>query len=82
MLAAACGVGLLGVDPLQTTLVSVSLTVVLMPVVVLPMLVIMNDERYVKGHRSGALGNALLAALTLGGALLALIVVPLQLASK
>jgi Mn2+/Fe2+ NRAMP family transporter len=82
MLAAACAAALIGFDPLQTTLVSVSLTVVLMPIVVLPMLVIMNDDRLVKGHGCGVIGNAVLAALTVAGALLALIVVPLQIAGN
>ena len=78
MLFASMAVALCGFDPLSVTLVSVSLTVVLMPVVVLPMLVLMNDEELVRRHRSGPIGNTLLAAITVLGAVLAMIVVPLE----
>lgn len=79
VLAISLLVALLGFDPLRLTLLSVALTVVIMPVVVVPFLVLMNDEKYVKGHRSTAIGNGFLAALTLLGALMALIVIPLEL---
>jgi hypothetical protein len=38
----------------------------------------MNDSRYVKSHTSGPIGNSFLAALTVLGALLAIVVVPLE----
>ena len=69
---------LLGFDPLRLTLISVALTVLVLPIVVLPFLVLMNDEHFVKDHRSTALGNALLAALIVLSAILALVVVPLE----
>ena len=78
VLAGAVAVALSGVDPLRLTLVSLALTVVVMPLIVLPFLVLMNDERYVKSHKSSAAGNVLLAALTLLAALLAVVVVPLE----
>jgi len=71
-------VGVLGFDPLRLTLLSVAITVVIMPFVVLPFLALMNDSRYVKEHRSGPIGNTLLAILTVLGGLLALVVVPLE----
>jgi Mn2+/Fe2+ NRAMP family transporter len=71
-------VGLLGFDPLQMTLISVALTVVVMPLMVLPFLVLMNDEQYVNTHKSGAFGNGFLAVLTILGALMALVVIPLE----
>ena len=71
-------VALLGFDPLRLTMISLALTVVIMPIVVLPFLALMNDTRYVKTHTSGPVGNAFLAALTLLGALLALVVIPLE----
>jgi Mn2+/Fe2+ NRAMP family transporter len=71
-------IGLLGFDPLQMTLISVALTVVVMPLIVLPFLVLMNDEQYVKQHTSGSIGNGCLAALTILGALMALVVIPLE----
>src|SRR5207244_62575 len=78
VLAIAMTVALLGFDPLRLTLMSVALTVVIMPFVVLPFLVLMNDEKYVKRHKSGPIGNACLAALTLLAGLFALAVIPLE----
>ena len=71
-------IGLLGFDPLQMTLISVALTVVIMPLIVLPFLVLMNDETYVKQHKAGMFSNAVLAGLTILGALMALVVIPLE----
>jgi Mn2+/Fe2+ NRAMP family transporter len=71
-------IGLIGFDPLQVTLISVALTVVIMPLVVLPFLVIMNDERYVGRHTSGPIGNGVLAVLTIAGAAMALVIIPLE----
>jgi Mn2+/Fe2+ NRAMP family transporter len=68
-----------GFDPLQVTLVSVALTVVIMPAIVLPFLVLMNDTEYVKAHTNGPVGNGFLAALTILGAVMALVVIPLEL---
>jgi Mn2+/Fe2+ NRAMP family transporter len=68
----------LGFNPLRVTLVCVALTVVIVPLVVLPFLVLMNEEEYVGRHRSGPFGNGLLAMLTLLGALMALVVIPLE----
>jgi Mn2+/Fe2+ NRAMP family transporter len=79
VLLAAVVLGLIGFDPLRLTMLSVALTVVIMPLVVLPFLVLMNDEKYVKKHTSGVIGNAFLALLTVLGALLAVVVVPLEL---
>lgn len=71
-------VALLRIDPLQLTMVSVALTVILMPVVVLPFLVLMNDPKYLKQHTNGTIGNVFLAVLTVLAALLAVLVVPLE----
>jgi Mn2+/Fe2+ NRAMP family transporter len=78
MLLLAAAIAIVGFDPMQVTLVSVALTVVIMPVVVLPFLVLMNDERYAGRHTSGPVGNGLLAALTVLGALMAIVVIPLE----
>jgi Mn2+/Fe2+ NRAMP family transporter len=77
-LVVALAIALTGFDPLRMTLISVALMVVVMPFVVLPFLVLMNDETFVKQHKSGALGNGVLAALTILGAILALVVIPLE----
>jgi Mn2+/Fe2+ NRAMP family transporter len=78
VLCVALAVAAIGFDPLRLTLLSVAFTVVIMPFVVLPFLVLMNDPTYVKQHTSGPIGNGLLAALTLLGGLLALVVIPLE----
>jgi Mn2+/Fe2+ NRAMP family transporter len=78
VLVVATLIGLLGFDPLRLTLVSVALTVVIMPVVVLPFLVLMNDDKFVKQHKSTAIGNGLLAALVVLGAVMAIVVIPLE----
>jgi Mn2+/Fe2+ NRAMP family transporter len=71
-------IAVIGFDPLQVTLVSVALTVVILPLVVLPFLVLMNEEEYVKKHTSSAFGNGMLAMLTILGAVMALVVIPLE----
>jgi Mn2+/Fe2+ NRAMP family transporter len=78
VLLLALAIAVTGFDPLRLTLISVALTVVIMPLVVLPFLVLMNDDRFVKTHTSGPIGNGLLAGLTILGAILALIVIPLE----
>lgn len=78
MLLVGTGIATIGFDPLQVTLISVALTVVIMPVVVLPFLVLMNEEQYVGRHTSGVVGNGLLALFTVLGALMALVVIPLE----
>ncbi len=78
MLVAAVLFAFVGFDPLRLTLISVGVTVIIMPLVVLPMLVLMNDEDLVKDYRSGPIGNGILAALTIVAALMALVVVPLE----
>jgi Mn2+/Fe2+ NRAMP family transporter len=71
-------VAISGVDPIQLTMISVALTVMVMPLVVLPFLVLMNDRRYVKDHTNGPIQNAILAGLTVAGAIMALVIVPLE----
>jgi Mn2+/Fe2+ NRAMP family transporter len=78
MLTTGTVIALIGFDPLQLTMISVGITVLLMPVVVLPMLVLMNDDALVKDHRSGPVGNAALAAIVILGAMLACVVIPLE----
>jgi hypothetical protein len=63
---------------MQMTLIAVALTVVVAPLIVLPFLVLMNDERYVEERTSGPFGNGVLAVLTVLCAVMAVIVIPLQ----
>jgi len=78
VLVLGVAIATIGFDPLRVTLISAALTVVIMPLVVLPFLVLMNEEEYVGEHTSGPLGNGLLAALTVLGALMAIVVIPLE----
>jgi Mn2+/Fe2+ NRAMP family transporter len=78
VLLLATAVALLGFDPMQMTLIAVALTVVVAPLIVLPFLVLMNEERYVEDRTSGPLGNSVLAVLTVACAIMAVIVIPLQ----
>jgi Mn2+/Fe2+ NRAMP family transporter len=78
MLLLGVAIASLGFDPLRVTLISVALTVVIMPAVVLPFLVLMNEEEYAGQHTSGPIGNGLLALLTILGALMAIVVIPLE----
>jgi Mn2+/Fe2+ NRAMP family transporter len=78
VLIAGAAIALLGFDPLRLTMISVALTVVVMPLMVLPFLVLMNDAKFVKKHTNTAVGNAVLAILTVLGSLMALVVIPLE----
>jgi Mn2+/Fe2+ NRAMP family transporter len=82
VLVLALAIAAVGIDPLRLTLMSVALTVVIMPLVVLPFLVLMNDDRLVKGHTSSALGNGVLAAVIVLGAVFALVVIPLEIMGR
>jgi hypothetical protein len=74
----AAAIGVMGFDPLRLTMISVALTVVVMPLMVLPFLVLMNDAQFVKNQTNSVAGNAVLAVLAVAGALMALVVVPLE----
>jgi Mn2+/Fe2+ NRAMP family transporter len=71
-------IALLGVDPLQLTMISVAAIVIVMPIVILPFLVLMNDTRLVKAHTNGVVLNVILAVLVIAGAAMAVVVVPLE----
>jgi len=45
---------------------------------VLPFLVLMNDTKFVKNQTNAVVGNATLAILTVLGALMAVLVIPLE----
>jgi Mn2+/Fe2+ NRAMP family transporter len=78
ILIAASVLAVIGFDPLRLTMISVALTVVVMPLMVLPFLVLMNNTKFVKNKTNTVVGNAILAGLTVLGALMALIVIPLE----
>jgi len=78
LLLVSLAIAIAGFDPLQLTMISVALAAFIIQLMVLPFLVLMNDEKFVKQHTSTAIGNGFLAALTLLGALLAIVVIPLE----
>jgi len=69
---------LAGVAPLKITLLAMALTVLVLPFIVFPFLILMNDPHYLKTHRNGWIGNAVVLLVIGAGALLALVVVPLE----
>ena len=78
VLLLSLAIALIGFDPLRVTMICVALTVVVMPAMVLPFLVLMNDDKYLRDHKNGPFRNGFLAVLTILGALLALVVIPLE----
>jgi Mn2+/Fe2+ NRAMP family transporter len=78
ILFAAAALALIGFDPLRLTMLSVALTVVVMPLMIVPFLVIMNDRKFVKDKTNTRAGNAILAFLTIAGAVFAVVVIPLE----
>ena len=78
MLGLGAVIGVTGFDPLQLTQIALALTVVFMPAIVLPFLVLMNNPSYVKTHQSGPVGNVVLATLTIAAAIVAIVVIPLE----
>jgi Mn2+/Fe2+ NRAMP family transporter len=71
---------LAGIPPLRVTMFAMALTVLVLPFIVFPFLVLMNDPHYLKTHRNGFVGNAVVLLIVAMGALLALVVIPLQIA--
>ena len=57
---------------------SMALTVLILPLIVFPFLVIMNDPKYLRTHRNGRLSNLVVLAILAMGAVLALVVIPLE----
>jgi len=66
-----------GLDPLRLTLATIVLTVIALPFIAFPLLVILNDPHYLKRRTNGRLGNALVVLVILGGAVMAIIALPL-----
>jgi Mn2+/Fe2+ NRAMP family transporter len=78
VLIVATAVALLGFDPLRLTMISVALTVVVMPLMVLPFLIVMNDPNLIKDRSNSLAANAVLSALVVLGAILAVLVIPME----
>jgi Mn2+/Fe2+ NRAMP family transporter len=67
-----------GLDPLKVTTFSMALTAATLPLAIAPFLLLMNDERYLKEHRNGVIGNVVVFLIILLGAALAVVSLPLQ----
>jgi len=78
VLAAAALVIVSGIEPLKLTMISMALTVLVQPIIVFPFIVIMNDPLYVGRHGNGPVGNAMVVGITVLGAAMALVAVPLE----
>jgi NRAMP (natural resistance-associated macrophage protein)-like metal ion transporter len=66
-----------GFDPLKITMLSMALAVVVVPLVIMPMLVIMNDEHYMKDKRNGWISNTVGALALMAAIVLAVVSIPL-----
>lgn len=70
---------LLGIDPLQLTVLSMALTAVVLPIAIFPFLVLMNDDRYLGEYRNGRLSNGVVIGVIALAFILAVVTIPLQL---
>jgi Mn2+/Fe2+ NRAMP family transporter len=68
-----------GIDPLKLTLFSMALTVVILPILLLPMIVLMNDEKFLKSHCNGWLSNTVGVVVVVVAVVLSLVAIPLEL---
>lgn len=68
----------IGIDPLKLTMMSMALAVVILPLVLLPLLVIMNDEKYMKEHRNGWISNTIGFVTLVAAIALSLAAIPLE----
>ncbi|MBV8519806.1 MAG: Nramp family divalent metal transporter [Acidobacteria bacterium] len=75
----AAAVTFSGIDPLKLTLFSMALTVVILPILLLPMIVLMNDEKFLKSHRNGWLSNAVGVVVVVVAIVLSVVAIPLEL---
>ena len=67
-----------GLDPLKITMFSMALAVVILPLVLLPLLVIMNDERYLKSDRNGWISNSVGVIALLVAIVMSVVAIPLE----
>jgi Mn2+/Fe2+ NRAMP family transporter len=67
-----------GADPLKVTTLSMALTAATLPLAITPFLLLMNDKHYLPEHRNGVFSNAVVFLITILGAALAVVSLPLQ----
>ncbi|HJP95372.1 MAG TPA: divalent metal cation transporter [Pyrinomonadaceae bacterium] len=69
---------LVGIDPLQMTILSMALTAATLPVSIVPFLFLMNDYSYVRSYRNGWFSNTVVVAIISLAFVLAIVSIPLQ----
>ena len=69
-----------GIDPLKLTMFSMALAVVVLPLIVGPLLVIMNDEKFLKEHRNGWISNTVGVITLIAAVVLCVVAIPLEIA--
>jgi Mn2+/Fe2+ NRAMP family transporter len=70
-----------GGDPLSITIFAMALTALTLPVAIVPFLFLLNDPDYVQLHGNGVFSNGMVLAIIGLAALIALVTLPLQIAS-
>jgi Mn2+/Fe2+ NRAMP family transporter len=70
-----------GLDPLRVTNLAMVLNAAMLPLAVMPFIVLMNDRAYVGDHVNGRLGNVFVLLVTALACVLALVSLPLELAT-
>lgn len=68
----------LGVPPLEITMLSMALTAVILPVALLPFLTLMNDPELLGRHVNGRIANAVVILVSLLAGVLAVVTIPLE----
>ena len=69
---------LVGVDPLKLTNLSMALTSASLPFAIVPFLVLMNDQKYLREHTNGWLGNLAILIISVVAGIVAIISIPLE----
>ncbi len=72
-------IGIVGVDPLAITLMSMALTSALLPIAIVPFLILMNDPHFVGKHGNGWISNTVVCAIVALAFVLAVVSIPLEL---
>jgi Mn2+/Fe2+ NRAMP family transporter len=68
----------IGLDPLMVTNFSMALNALISPLIVFPLLILMNDDAYLKKYRNGWFGNIVTIVLIVIAFTLAFVAIPLQ----
>ncbi len=77
-LIAATPIMVIGFDPLKVTNMSMAFNALISPLVVFPLLLLMNDDAYVKKYRNGPFLNVVTVILIVIAFTLAVVAIPLQ----